>query len=87
MPIDNAEQQKNMLLNALGGFGFEAKKVVESKPVTGIIYGPDEATYYAVVEQGKKKKNNVKGFLGVSQIDKMVFFVLDTNVNDFLWNS
>jgi hypothetical protein len=40
-----------------------------------------------VVEQGKKKKNNVKGFLGVSQIDKMVFFVLDTNVNAFLWNS
>ena len=68
-----------MLLNALGGFGFEAKKI-EVKPVTGIIYGPDEATYYAVVEMGKKKKNNIKGFLGVSHIDKMIFLVLDTNV-------
>lgn len=75
-----AEQQKNMLMNALGGFGFDVKKT-EPKPVTGVIYGPDEATYYPVVEIDKKKKKyNTKGLLGVSQIDKAIFFVTEGGV-------
>ncbi|KAJ3303862.1 cytoskeletal protein binding protein [Kappamyces sp. JEL0829] len=79
----NAEAQKNMLLNALGGLGFETRK--SENKVTGIIYGPDDATYYPVTElDKKKKKNSVKGFLGVSQIDKMVFFVRDNSSKEIL---
>jgi hypothetical protein len=68
-----------MLLNALGGLGFDRKKT-DLKP-TGILYGPDDVTYFTVnCVDRKKKKNSSKGLLGVSQLDKAVYF-LDTEVN------
>lgn len=81
-PPTNAdpEQQKNMLMNALGGLGFEPTRVKSEKSITGIIYGPDDATYYSVTEKDSKKKKSVKGLLGVSQVDKTVYFVIDASV-------
>ena len=77
----DAEQQKNKLLNALGGLGFGRKS--ETKEPTGIIYGPDDVTYYTIVElDKKKKKNSIKGLFGVSKPEKLIYF-LDTTVSSF----
>ncbi len=68
-----ATEQKNMLMNALGGFGFRRS---ETKAPTGILYGPDDVTYYPVVDvDKKKKKNSRKGLLGVSQPEQLIYFL------------
>lgn len=72
----DAETQKSMLLNALGGLGFERKK--SDVKVTGIIYGPDDGSYYPVTETSQKKK--LKCHLCISQIDKRVYLVHDVKV-------
>jgi hypothetical protein len=64
-----------MLLNALGGLGFERKKS-DTKVPTGILYGPDDVTYYSVLDvDKKKKKNSRKGLLGVSQPEQLIYFL------------
>ncbi|KAJ3315817.1 cytoskeletal protein binding protein [Boothiomyces sp. JEL0838] len=73
----DAEAQKNQLLNALGGLGF--KKTETKEQPSGIIYGPDDIPYYAFVDiDKKKKKNSVKGLLGVSAKEKKIYFLYDT---------
>lgn len=67
--------QKSMLMNALDGFGFETRTSTGKTP-TGIIYGPDDVTYYSVLEiDKKKKKNSQKGLLGVCQKEFLVYFL------------
>jgi hypothetical protein len=71
----NPDLQKSMLMNALGGFGFETRTST-AKPPTGIIYGPDDITYYSVLEiEKKKKKNSQKGLFGVSQKEFLIYFL------------
>ncbi|KAJ3270203.1 cytoskeletal protein binding protein [Terramyces sp. JEL0728] len=73
----DAAAQKNQLLNALGGLGF--KKMETKDQPSGIIYGPDDIPYYAFVDiDKKKKKNSVKGLLGVSAKEKKIYFLYDT---------
>jgi hypothetical protein len=78
--IINAEVQKNKLLSALDGFGFEKK--VTAKP-TGMIYGPDDVTYYSVVDVDKKnKKNNKKALFGVCH-KEWIAYCLDPVVTKY----
>ncbi|KAI8901228.1 hypothetical protein BC833DRAFT_578422 [Globomyces pollinis-pini] len=77
-PAVDAEDQKNKLLDALGGFGFDKRKS-EVKAPTGVIYGPDDITYFNMLEiDKKKKKNSVKGLIGVSGPDKKIYFLHET---------
>ncbi|KAI8915764.1 hypothetical protein EDD86DRAFT_268032 [Gorgonomyces haynaldii] len=74
-PGNDAEQQKALFLNALGGLGFAPKKVSQREN-KGQIYGPDHLKYYPVTElDKKKKKNNKKGLLGVCQDEKLIYFL------------
>jgi actin cytoskeleton-regulatory complex protein SLA1 len=81
-PQSDASEQKHMLMNALGGFGFERKKS-DARVPSGILYGPDDITYYTVLDiDKKKKKNSQKGLMGVSQVEQLIYF-LEPQVSHF----
>ena len=70
----SGEHQKELLMSALDGLGFARKSDVQTP--SGMIYGPDDATYYPVTAIDKKKKKNAeKGLLGISLVDKTVYFL------------
>ncbi|KAJ3154314.1 cytoskeletal protein binding protein [Geranomyces variabilis] len=80
---EEAEAQKKQLLSALGGFGFEKPKSSSTRASKENV-GADDINYYPVTEvDKKKKKNNRKGFLGVSD-DYVVYFVSDQKSKDTL---
>ncbi|KAJ3162752.1 cytoskeletal protein binding protein [Geranomyces michiganensis] len=80
---EEAEAQKKQLLSALGGFGFEKPKSTSARGSKENM-GASDVIYYPVTEvDKKKKKNNRKGFLGVSD-DYNVYFVADPNSKDIL---
>ena len=73
----SGEHQKMLLMGALDGLGFARKS--ESHAPTGMVYGPDDATYYPVLAVDKKKKKaSEKGLLGVSLQDDTAYFLEPT---------
>ncbi|KAJ3279565.1 cytoskeletal protein binding protein, partial [Borealophlyctis nickersoniae] len=74
--------QKEKLMSALGGFGFVTKKSEPKPPKED--FGPDDIKYFPVTEvDKKKKKNNRKGFMGISD-DFGIYFVSNDRSRDIL---
>ncbi|RKO87326.1 hypothetical protein BDK51DRAFT_26735, partial [Blyttiomyces helicus] len=80
---EDAASQKDKLLSALGGLGFQKPRSSETKAPREDL-GPDDIKYYSVTEvDKKKKKNNRKGYIGISD-DFSLYFISDLQSKDIL---